>query len=162
MSETTTTEDQHHVKIEKFERSLLVDLKPQEKATLADRTAHLLSEIERKKEDKKTAGKQAQAQIDELTAELNRVSGEYREGKKFAPVKCERRFLFRVGNYQEVRTDTGELLAERGLTDRERQLELGGVNTDAKDEGSESKPTDEPELPTQKGRKRGGKKPKAD
>lgn len=161
------SEDQNHVKIERFERSLLVPLTDKERATLADRTAHLLAEIERKKEDKKAAAKQAQAQIDELVAELNRVSGEYREGKKYEKVKCERRYLFRLGNYQEVRTDTGDILIERALNYRERQLELGGVNGSAAedddgivDDDYQPDGTTEPPLPTEKGKR--GKRPKAD
>jgi len=69
--------------------------------------------------------KQANAQIEELEAEMHRLSLEVRDGGTYREVPCERRYIYRTGNVQEVRTDTGDVLSERAMTDRERQLELG-------------------------------------
>ncbi len=155
---------QPDTKVEPFTRQLLVPLTDKEKRELSDRTAHLLGEIEQMTEDQKASAKQAKAQLDERKAELRRVSTEYRDGQKYAPVRCERRLLFRLGVVQEVRVDTGEVMHERPMNDRERQLELSGVDgadqadNDSGEDGLEERlfaedDDDEPEsapLPTQK------------
>lgn len=164
----TTDIKQPDMKLENFERSLLVPITEKERRELSDRTAYLLAEIDNMTEEQKAAAKQAKAQIDERKAELRRVSNEYRDGQKYAKVKCERRFLYRVGNYQEIRTDTGEVLLERPLTEREKQLGLPGVEggkAEAKaDDGivdDDYKPEGAEPLATEKGKKGGrGKKGK--
>jgi hypothetical protein len=165
------TTEQHHVKVENFERPLLVKLTDKEKSELADRSAFLLGEIEQKSDEQKSAAKHAKAAIDEKKAELKSVSTQYRDGQKFEKVKCERRFQFRLGHVQEVRTDTGDVLHERPMTERERQLEhpalAGNGKAAAKGEDDDGivdndyKPdgATEPPLATQK--KKRTRKPKA-
>jgi hypothetical protein len=152
MAKKTAAPEQHEVKVEKFRRNLLVKLSDREKAELAERAAHLFGEIEMKTEELKSAAKQSKAQVDELKAEHKRVNTEYRDGSKYQEVPCERRYVFRTGMVQEVRTDTGEVMHERAMTDKERQLELPGAQgnaSEAKAEGA-ANDADEPELATAK------------
>lgn len=139
----------NEVKVENFERSLLVPLTDKERSALADRQAFLLGEISDLVEERKNAAKQAQAEIDAKKAELTQISGEYRAGKKFSKVKCERRFFFRLGNYEEVRLDTNEKLVERGLTERERQLALPMEDAEPAGDNDSEAPESAP-LPAQK------------
>ncbi len=124
MSNTNTTQGIPDVKIERFQRNLRVPLTVQEVTERAQRAAHLLGERDHKDEEQKAATKHAKAQIAEVEAELRRVSGEIRDGATYKEVGCERRHNYRLGAITEVRTDTDEVLAERAMTDRERQMDL--------------------------------------
>jgi hypothetical protein len=163
---TTAKPPQDEVKIEKFERNLLVKLTAEEKAQLAERGAHLFGEIEQKIEDSKASGKQAKAQIEELKAEHKRVNTEYRDGAKYQKVPCERRLNYRLGEVEEVRKDNGERISVRPMNASERQRELpleGEAAADGDDivvpdgyTGDEDDDNDPPPLPTQKKTKKKG------
>lgn len=154
-TEKNGTDDQKHVKVQRFSRSLKIALKPEEIATRADRAAHLLVARDEKADEAKTATAHIKAQIKELEAELRKVSGEVRDKHTWGQVSCERRYDFRLGRVYEVRLDTDVTIEERPMTDLERQMSLDGVDGD-EDDAPDSKP--EP-LPTQK--KKRAKKPKA-
>ncbi|HET9954142.1 MAG TPA: hypothetical protein VFQ61_06545 [Polyangiaceae bacterium] len=129
MGSTTTTQNNTkratpEVKIEKFSRNLRVELTEAEINERAQRAAHLLQERDRKDEENKAASKHAKAQVAEIEAELRRVSSEIRDGATYKEVACERRHNYRLGNIQEVRMDTKDVIAERAMNDRERQLDL--------------------------------------
>jgi hypothetical protein len=113
------------VKVERFQRNLRVKLTADELAERAQRAAHLLNDRDQKDEESKAAAKHAKAQIAEVEAELRRVSSEIRDGATYKEVACERRHNFRLGKIEEVRMDTHDVIAERAMTDRERQLDLG-------------------------------------
>ncbi|MBA2724267.1 MAG: hypothetical protein H0U56_15545 [Methylibium sp.] len=125
-----TEENQHHLKVEKFSRSLRVVLKPEELASRADRAAHLLCQRDEKAEEVKASSSQLRAQIKELEAELRKVSNEVRDKATYQQVPCERRYNFRLGKVVEVRTDTGDELTERAMSDAERQLSIDAVDAD--------------------------------
>lgn len=122
---STSDDSKHPVKIERFQRNLRVLLTIDERLDRADRVAAIENDIANKEADRDAAKKHANAQIEELQAEKQRLNGEVRDRAKYADVLCERRFNYRLGKVQEVRTDTQEVLDERPLTDRERQLENG-------------------------------------
>lgn len=140
-----------NVKIERFARTLRVELSPEEVARRADRCAHVVAEREGKVEEAKTATAHIKARIKELDAELRSLSNEVRDKAKYAEVDCERRYNYRIGTIAVVRLDTNATVDERAMTGAERQLENG-----LKDKGTETKSGDEqaPELATRKGRGR--------
>lgn len=123
-TQTTTTSATPDVKIVPFRRNLRVPLSDKEIAERAQRAAHLLSERDHKDEEMKAAAKHAKAQIAEVEAELRRVSGEIRDGATYKDVECQRRHNYRLGKIEEVRLDSLEVIAERAMTDQERQLDL--------------------------------------
>jgi hypothetical protein len=118
------TTENAHAKIERFERNLRVELNEQEIAERANRAAHLVAEREQKEDDRKASNKQMAAQTAELDAELRKVSTEVRDRATYRPIQCERAFIYRTGNVTERRLDTGKVLSERPMSDRERQQEL--------------------------------------
>lgn len=126
------------VKIEKFTRNLRVTLKEGEVVERAKRSAFLLGEIQQKESERDAAKKQANAQIEELGAEMHRLSLEVRDGAAYRDVPCTRHYVYRVGIVEERRSDTNELLTDRPMTERERQLELEGL-AGKKDASSEAK-----------------------
>lgn len=154
-----TTESASNVKIERFTRNLRVPLKEGEIVERAKRNAFLVGEIGQKADERDAAKKQANAQIEELEAEMQRLSLEVRDGATYRDVQCERRYVYRTGNVQEVRTDTGDVLNDRPMTDRERQLELGVKEPAAGEPLSATIGEHITPLPTEK-KKRGGRKPK--
>lgn len=152
-----------NVKIERFTRNLRVMLKEGEVVERAKRNAYLLGEIQQKEDERDAAKKQANAQIEELEAEMHRLSLEVRDGATYRDIPCERRYVYRTGNVIEVRTDSGDVLNERPMTDRERQLELGVKEPVAGEPLSATIGEHVTPLPTEKPekKKRGGRKPKA-
>jgi hypothetical protein len=123
--ETEKTPEESQVKVERFSRNLRVLLSQDEIVDRAKRSAYLMGEIEQKAEERDAAKKQANAHIEELEAEMHRLSLEVRDGGSYRDVPCERRYIYRTGAVVEVRTDNGEVLTERPMTEREKQLELG-------------------------------------
>lgn len=121
MAEETTKPD---MKVERFSRSLRITLKPEEVAQRADRAAHIVAQRDQKEDDRKAANTAAKSQIEELTAELGRISSEVRDKATFGPVDCERRFDWRQRRVFEIRTDTQEQIHERAMTVEETQLLL--------------------------------------
>lgn len=162
------TKEQSQAKVERFTRNLRVVLSQDEIVERAKRSAYLMGEVEQKAEERDAAKKQANAQIEELEAEMHRLSLEVRDGGTYRDVPCERRYLYRTNTVVEVRVDSGELLSERAMTTREAQLELGlkvptsptktfdGQFVEADGVVDDSEP-DAP-LPTEK--KKRGRKPK--
>lgn len=112
------------VKVERYKASLKVELTPAEIADRADRAAHLLKDRDQKEADMKAAQKHAKSIIEEIEAELRRLSNEVRTKSTYASIECERRYDYGQRTYREVRTDTWETLAQRPLTESEMQREL--------------------------------------
>lgn len=113
------------VKIERFSQSLMVALKQGEIAERAERAAHLLSDRDYLKEEAKLASKARKARIEELDSEMRRLSSEVREKVTTRDVECERHFLYAEKIVRDVRTDTGEELHRRPLTEQECQMHFG-------------------------------------
>jgi hypothetical protein len=144
------TPQESHVKIERFNRTLRVELTADDVAKRADRCAHLVAERDKKAEEKKTATAHITTRIKEIEAEQRSLATEVRDKARYTEVDCERRYNYRLGKVTEVRLDTGVEISERAMTGAERQLE-NGLKGKPKNGGAE----EAPELPTQK--KRGGK-----
>lgn len=116
--------DKSDVKVEKFTRNLRVVLKENEVVERAKRSAFLLGEIQQKESERDAAKKQASAHIEELASEMHRLSLEVRDGAAYRDVECERMYVYKVGIVEERRTDTNDVIHERAMTEREKQLEL--------------------------------------
>lgn len=120
-------------KVENFKRNLKVSLKPEEVAERADRAAQLLESRDHEESEFKAHGTHVRGRIAQMESEMRHLSGEVRTKCTYREVECERRFLYDTGVVQEVRIDTGEVLSERPMTDREKQRDLpfdGGGNID--------------------------------
>lgn len=111
-------------KIEKFTRDLRVPLKAEEIAERADRAAQLLQDRDNKEAEAKAQAKHLKSVIEEVEAELRRVSNEVRTKATYQPIHCERHFIFADSKVRELRADTGEVIGERDMTDAEKQQEF--------------------------------------
>lgn len=112
------------VKTERYQSSLRCELNPGEVADRADRAAAMIADRDQKEADMKAAQKHAKSIIEEIDAELRRLSGEVRTRSTYRSVECERQYLYGSGTYREVRLDTGDVIYERQMTEAEMQREL--------------------------------------
>jgi hypothetical protein len=125
----------HEVKIERgIVRSFMIPLSDSDIAVRAREVARLLRRIEEKTEERDRAKKHANGEIDELEASVKRLSNEVHDGEERREIQCERRFIYRLGVVQVVRTDTGEVVDERAMDAHERQTELPLENGSSDDE----------------------------
>ena len=120
-----------------FERNLRVILTVDQVAERADRLAHLMKERDNKVEMAAAAAKHAKSEIAELEAASRRLSAEVRDKACYQAVPCTRVFDYRRGLVTETRTDTGEVIDERAMTEEERQMAFDGTGGS----GAGDKPT---------------------
>jgi hypothetical protein len=109
---------------ESYTASLKVNLSPGEIADRADRAAQMVAERDAKEEEHKAAAKHSKSVIEALDAEIRRLSNEVRTRSTYAQVECRRVYDYEGGRFREIRTDTGETIGDRPLTDSERQRRL--------------------------------------
>lgn len=112
------------MKVVSFTRDLKVPLTPPEVAERADRAARLLEDRDRAEAELKSYATTVKGRIATMEAEMRELSGEVRNKFTYREVECERRFVFTSGMVQEVRLDTEEVLAERAMTEKEKQRDL--------------------------------------
>lgn len=124
MAKTKAKIEQTEPKVETYQTSLKVELTPEQVADRADRAAQMIAERDAKEEEHKAAAKHSKSVIEALDAEIRRLSNEVRTRSTYASVECERRFNYATGLLTESRTDTGETVNERRMTDSEKQLEF--------------------------------------
>lgn len=116
--------DPKNIKVENFTRDLKVALSKEEVAERADRAAQLLADRDHEESELKAHASHVKSRIATMESEMRHLSGEVRTKCTYREVECERRFLYETSVVQEVRMDTGEVLSERAMTDREKQRDL--------------------------------------
>jgi hypothetical protein len=110
--------------IKRFTQSLPCPLTPSELLERADLASHVLQQRDEAEQRMKADASQHKANIQEKEAELRRLTEEIRQRRTFRPVDCERIFDYSAGTVRDVRSDTGEELNRRDLTNDERQRHL--------------------------------------
>ena len=68
--------------------------------------------------------KQFQARIETATCQMNRAANLIRDKFEYRNVKCERIFNYDAGTVTEWRRDTNETIANREMTEDEKQTKL--------------------------------------
>lgn len=112
------------IKIERFQQNLAVALKPTEVAERADRAAHLLADRDHLEAEFDEQRKHQKARIQSIETEMRRLSSEVREKVTYRDVDCERRFIYAEKLVRDVRTDNGETLMERPMSEQESQRQF--------------------------------------
>lgn len=121
------------VKVEPYVQQLACGLKREEVEERAQRAAHLLADRDNQEAKFDEERKAQKAVLQRIDNEIRSVSQEVREKVTYRDVKCERRYIYADGKVQDVRLDTGEVFAERAMSDAEKQRDLF-------DDGDEKKP----------------------
>lgn len=124
-----------NVKVENFARNLPVALTREEVAERADRAAQLIEDRDHKEAELKAHNSHVKSLIATLEADMRHLSSEVRTKRTHRDVECERRYDYDSSVVREVRLDTGEVLSERPMSDREKQRDLpfdeeGGLDDD--------------------------------
>lgn len=145
-TEKTRPED---IKREPFRQKLQANLKPSEVTDRAQRAAHLVQDHDAKVETFKEQAAENKLALKRIGAELREVSEEVRSGKTWRDVACERIYNWTDGSVKDVRMDTGEVIAERAMSEAERQKSLPFDKPESSDDlddefGGEEKPAEPP------------------
>jgi hypothetical protein len=123
-TQSESTSNKRTRKVQKFSDSLRVDLTKDEVADRADRAAHMVTKIRDKKEEIKTERQKQAKELSVLEAEHVRLTNEVLSRSSYKSVVCTRTFDFATKMVTEVRTDTGEILGDRPMTDDELQVDF--------------------------------------
>lgn len=111
-------------KTEVIKEVLPVKLTDEERLSRANDLANAVQKVEDAKRHKKIVNRDATAKVDEAEAERADLSDVVASGREYREVIVHRVFNYEDGTVFEMRTDTGETLRSRKLTDEERQATL--------------------------------------
>jgi hypothetical protein len=113
-----------------FTRDLACALSPSEVAERADQCARLVEQIDQKKAEFKQVSAHWKNEIAQVDVDLRVLSTQVRDRSALRPVECVRRMRLDSATVEDVRLDTGEVIARRPMTDTEKQRELPGFESE--------------------------------
>ena len=111
-------------KTEVIKEVLPVQLTDEERLSRADDLANAVQNVEDAKRHKKIVTRDASAKVEEAEANRADLADVVASGREYQEVVVHRVFNYEDGTVFEVRTDTGETLRSRNMTDEERQASL--------------------------------------
>lgn len=109
---------------EVIKRVLPVKLTEEERLQRADGLANALQQVQDRKVEKRRVTKEADKQIAEAEQEAVELRDAVATGREYQEVIVHKVFDYEQATVTEVRTDTGETIKSRGMTDEERQAKL--------------------------------------
>lgn len=107
-----------------IKRVLPVKLTEEERLQRADALANALQQIQDRKVEKKRITKEADKAIGEAEQEAVDLRDAVATGREYQDVIVHKVYDYEKATVTEVRTDTGETIKSRGMTDEERQAKL--------------------------------------
>ena len=122
-----------------------VALTQEEKVAAGEQAADAYAMIEERQKDLKDIKKKIESEISEAESKISRSNDLLRKGYEVRPVSCTRILDFDRGTSTEVRDDTGEVVSEDQLTDKEKSMELSLFPELHKDPEPEPEPEKKPE-----------------
>lgn len=111
-------------RMERTTRILTCELTTQEITQRGERLAALCEQIEQAKDDLASNVKDERERIKALELDRGKLAYIVIHGVEERPVECMTTFDYRTLSVYTVRTDTGEELDRRPMTEQERQREL--------------------------------------
>lgn len=135
------------------DRELRCPLTDDEVQQRAERVAELLEQADDVAAESAAARARFKSRSEEIARERRKVLDEYRTRSTLRVVPCELQVDLEAKRAQWVRTDSGEVILERGLRDEERQAHLFEPQGEAGEpEGGELE--DEDPAPPRRGRRK--------
>lgn len=126
-------------------RKLRCELTPEEQQKKAERLAELLQQQRDTEAELRASKSRYKGRIEQLVAERERVLHDFSTGTEARDVRCDLALDFDTGLATWIRTDTGEPLWSRPISDIERQRPLfpdgGGDEGDADGDAAEGEPS---------------------
>jgi hypothetical protein len=86
--------------------------------------ARLVSDLETAEDEKKAVMSDFKGKIDSLTATIRQAAGEINNGYEMRNIKCEVIRDHEKGKIMHMRTDNGEIVRTKKMTDDDRQMEI--------------------------------------
>lgn len=112
--------------------SLPCELTDVERLDYADKLAEANDAVERAIENKKSAVQTMNAEIKLAVAHRDNINNKVATKREYRDVDVELKFDFGAKTVSKTRTDTGETISSRPMTEKEKQSnifdELGGEN----------------------------------
>ncbi len=109
---------------EVIKRTLPVKLTEEERLQRADALANALQQISDRKVEKRRVVREADKLIAEAEQEAVDLRDAVATGREYQEVIVHKVYDYEKAIVTEVRTDTGETIKSRGMTDEERQAKL--------------------------------------
>lgn len=109
---------------EVIKRLLPVKLTEEQRLQRADALANALQQIVDRKVEKRRVTKEADRAIGEAEQEAVDLRDAVATGREYQEVIVHKVYDYEKATVTEVRTDTGEVIKSRGMTDEERQATL--------------------------------------
>jgi hypothetical protein len=107
-----------------IKRVLPVKLTEEERLQRADGLANALQQVQDRKIEKRAAVREADKMIAEAEQEAVELRDAVATGREYQEVIVHKVYDYEKATVTEVRTDTGETIKSRGMTDEERQAKL--------------------------------------
>lgn len=107
-----------------IKRVLPVKLTEEERLQRADGLANALQQVQDRKIEKRAVVREADRLIAEAEQEAVELRDAVATGREYQEVIVHKVYDYEKATVTEVRTDTGETIKSRGMTDEERQAKL--------------------------------------
>lgn len=118
------TDKSDDVKIHKYQRDMTCALTREEIEECAQSMSRQLSERDIWEAQIKEQSKRDKSKLKDMETEVRRLSNSIRDKSELRLVDCERQLNWTTGRVTDVRLDTGAIVAERDMTEQERQRDL--------------------------------------
>jgi hypothetical protein len=115
------------------ETDLKVSLTQDERNKFSQHLAKVTRELMQVKLNKAEVMKDYGARIAKLEADINETASKVADGFEFRPIKCKLRYHFPEGKKFLIRKDTNEVISERDITDKDRQMHFPEVKSKKKE-----------------------------
>lgn len=118
-----------------MKKELPCTLTSEERHVRSERLARVRVEVRALKDERKVMIKDFKGRLDPLDAEDQRLAAQVTTGVETRLVDVEEIKIFETGTYQLKRIDTGEIIEERAMTAKERDV----AAVDVPDAGGEAR-----------------------
>ena len=105
-------------------RHLPCQLSDEERLAYADKLADATNAIEIAKDNMKSMQKQMQTELTEVTARRDKINRIVASKTEYRDIDVEIEKNYETGRVRQVRIDTGEIIVDRPMTQKEKQASL--------------------------------------
>jgi len=132
-------------KLDPVKKSLSCKLSQEELLEAGSKLASTIQDIAAEEDKQQSIKSEMKAKLAELEAKRTQLAIRVQRKEEFRMVEVEREFDFEAGMYRETRSDTGEVILEREITEEERQEKLIIDDIDlGQGEGTKKEPAKKP------------------
>jgi hypothetical protein len=105
-------------------KSLSCELSQEELLEAGSQLASTIQDIAAEEDEQASVKSEMKARLTELEAKRTQLAIKVQRKQEWRTIEVQRELDFEEGMYREIRTDTGDVIFEREITDEERQEKL--------------------------------------